>query len=65
MQTLPPAMILLLRPFAPLFSKRVWCHVQVLLAGALRAPAQRTVTAALRVVGLGETPQFQHYCGGS
>ncbi len=46
-------------------SRRVWCHVQVLLAGALLTPAQRTVTAALRVVGLGETPQFQRYCGGS
>ncbi len=61
MHTLPPAMILLLRPFAPLFSKRVWLHVQVLLAGAILTPAQRTVTAALRVVGLGETPHFQRY----
>jgi len=61
MHTLPPAMILLLRPFAPLFSKRVWMHVQILLVGVLLAPAQRTVTAALRVVGLGQTPHFQRY----
>ncbi len=61
MHTLPPAMILLLRPFAPLFSKRVWMHVQILLMGAILAPAQRTVTAALRVVGLGQTPHFQRY----
>ncbi len=61
MHTLPPAMILLLRPFAPLFSKRVWLHVQVLLAGAILAPAQRTVTAALRVVGLGHSPHCQRY----
>ncbi|MDQ2787835.1 MAG: transposase [Chloroflexota bacterium] len=61
MHTLPPAMILLLRPFAPLFSKRVWLHAQVLLAGALLAPAQRTVAAALRVMGLGQTPHFQRY----
>ncbi len=61
MHTLPPAMILLLRPFAPLFSKRVWTHVQVLLAGAILTPAQRTVTAALRVVGLGDSPHFQRY----
>jgi hypothetical protein len=33
----------------------------VLLAGALLAPAQRTVTAALRVMGLGQTPHFQRY----
>ena len=61
MHTLPPAMILLLRPFAPLFSTRVWTHVQMLLTGALLAPAQRTVTAALRVVGLGHSPHFQRY----
>ncbi len=61
MHTLPPAMILLLRPFAPRFSKRVWLHVQVLLAGAILAPAQRTVTAALRVMGLGDSPHFQRY----
>jgi len=61
MHTLPPAVILLLRPFAPRFSKRVWRHVQVLLAGAILAPAQRTVTAALRVVGLGDSPHFQRY----
>ncbi len=61
MHILPPAMILLLRPFAPLFSKRVWAHVQILLMGALLAPAQRTVTAALRVMGLGQTPHFQRY----
>lgn len=58
MPTLPPAMILLLRPFAPLFSKRVWVHVQILLMGAILAPAQRTVVAALRVVGLGQTPHL-------
>ncbi len=61
MHTLPPAMILLLRPFAPLFSKRVWVHAQVLLMGALLAPAQRTVAAALRVMGLGQTSHFQRY----
>ncbi len=61
MHTLPPAMILLLRPFAPLFSRRVWHHVQVLLTGAILAPAQRTVTAALRVMGLGACSQFQRY----
>jgi DDE superfamily endonuclease len=61
MHILPPAMILLLRPFVPLFSKRVWRSVQVLLAGAILAPAQRTVAAVLRVVGLAQTPHFQRY----
>jgi hypothetical protein len=54
-------MIALLAPFTPLFSKRLWCHVQVLLLGAILTPAQRTVTAALRVMGLAEIKQFHRY----
>lgn len=61
MSTLPPLMVGALAPFAPLFSARVWCHVQVLLAGALLAPAQRTVTAALRVTGRAQLRQFHRY----
>lgn len=61
MLTLPPAMVVALAPFAPLFSVRVWRHTQVLLAGALLAPAQRTVTAALRVTGLAQVRQFHRY----
>jgi hypothetical protein len=34
MRTLPHTMIRVLAPFAPLFSGRVWGHVQVLVAGA-------------------------------
>jgi hypothetical protein len=33
-RTLPVTMIRALSPFAPLFSKRVFQHVQVLMAGA-------------------------------
>jgi hypothetical protein len=33
MRTLPTMMLHLLNPFVPLFSKRLWPHVQVLLAG--------------------------------
>jgi hypothetical protein len=55
-------MIQALAPFAPLFSKRVWPHVQVLLAGTiLLAPGKRTVASALRVVGLEEERQFCRY----
>jgi DDE superfamily endonuclease len=61
MPTLPAPMITLLRAFAPLFSARVWNHAQVLLAGALLAPAQRTVAAALRVTGLAQVRQFHRY----
>src|SRR5215212_11812900 len=61
MRTLPTTMLHLLNPFVPLFSRRLWPHVQVLLAGAILAPGKRTVSAALRVMGLGQTEQFQRY----
>ncbi|MHB8575707.1 MAG: transposase [Dehalococcoidia bacterium] len=61
MPTLPSALIAMLAPFAPRCSRRVWPHAQGLLAGALLAPAQRTVTAALRVMGLAQLRQFQRY----
>ena len=35
MRTLPTQMIRVLLPFAPLFSKRIWQHAQLLLIGAL------------------------------
>ena len=61
MRTLPAKMLHLLSPFVPLFSRRLWPHVQVLLAGAILAPGKRTVSAALRVMGLGQTEHFQRY----
>jgi hypothetical protein len=61
MRTLPTMMLHLLNPFVPLFSRRLWPHVQVLLAGAILAPGKRTVSGALRVMGLGQTEQFQRY----
>ncbi len=50
MPTLPRAMLHLLAPFAPLFSRRVWCHALVLVTGTLLAPGKRTVCAALRAM---------------
>jgi DDE superfamily endonuclease len=61
MLTLPAEIITLLMPFVPLFSPSVWKHAQVLLTGALLTPGQRTVTAALRAMGLAHTRQFQNY----
>ena len=58
---LPPTIVATLVPFAPLFSRRVWAHVQVLVAGALLAPARRTVAAALRILGLAEHKRFHRY----
>ncbi len=38
MPYLPEAIILVLAPFAPLFSERVWLHAQVLLLGGSWRP---------------------------
>src|SRR5918992_1512758 len=61
MPPLPEAIILVLAPFAPLFSHRVWLHAQPLLLGAMLAPGVRTVTAALRVMGLATEHRFTSY----
>src|SRR5918992_3942729 len=61
MPPLPEAIILVLAPFAPLFSDRVWLHAQLLLLGAILAPAARTVTAALRAMGLATERRFTNY----
>jgi hypothetical protein len=46
------AILLVLAPFALLFSQRVWFHAQVLLLGAILPPRVRPVTAAVQVMGL-------------
>jgi hypothetical protein len=61
MRTLPTTMMRALAPFAPLFSKRVWQHVLVLLAGALLAPGRRTVSSALCAMGLDQQKRFHRY----
>ena len=61
MRTLPATMIRVLAPFAPLFSERVFQHVQVLLAGAILAPGRRTVSSALRAMGLDGRKPFHRY----
>jgi hypothetical protein len=60
-RTLPTTMIRLLMPFAPLFSKRVWQNAQVLLMGAILAPGRRTVSSALRAMGLDWHERFHRY----
>ena len=61
MRTLPTVMIRVLVPFAPLFSNCVWQHAQVLLAGAILAPGRRTVSSALRAMGLDQEKRFHRY----
>src|SRR3712207_5454234 len=58
-------MIRALAPFAPLFSKSVWQHVQVLVAGTILAPGRRTVSSALRAMGMDQYKQFPSLPSGS
>jgi hypothetical protein len=61
MRTLPPKMVQALAPFAPLFSERIWQHAQLLLIGAILAPGRRTVSSALRAMGLDQYKRFHRY----
>ena len=61
MLTLPAELSPLIVEFAPLFSKPVWEHAQVLLVGAILAPGKRTVTACLRMMGLSQERDFVNY----
>ena len=61
MPALPPEMIVLLAPFAHLFSDRVWLHAQVLVVGAILAPGKRTVSSCLQVMGLAWEYHFTNY----
>ena len=61
MPILPQEIIKTIRPFAQVFSERVWDWVQVMVAGAILAPGKRTVTAVLRVMGLKDEKQYQNY----
>jgi len=61
MLDLPKPIIQVLRQFEPVFSERIWEWGKILLVGAILTPGQRTVTAALRVMGLSDEAQYQNY----
>jgi hypothetical protein len=61
MRTLPTEIIAVLVPFAPLFSRAVFRHVAVLVSGAILAPGKRTITSALRAMGLSGERRFVNY----
>jgi len=61
MLTLPLELTNVIVAFAPLFSNRVWTYAQILIVGAILAPSKRTVTSALRVMGLSGEQHFQSY----
>jgi len=57
----PAILVTWLAIFRPCFTAPVWNHVLVLVAGAVLAPGKRTVTRALRVMGLADQPGFGRY----
>ena len=61
MLTLPLEFTSIIVAFAPLFFNGVWRSAYILLIGAILAPGKRTVTSALRVMGLSEERRFQIY----
>src|SRR3954462_7716045 len=56
--SVPEVLATWLRPFQGDFTAAIWRHALVLVAGAVPAPGRRTVTAALRVMGLGQAAGF-------
>jgi len=61
MPTLSPVILHLLDAFAPAFTRPTFDHALVLLTGTLLASGRRTVTAALRAVGLHHEQHFTTY----
>jgi hypothetical protein len=59
--SIPSIIISLMTPFRCFFTAPVWQHVLVLVTGMVLAPGKRTVSAALRVMGLGATRDFALY----
>jgi len=58
---LPPVVASLMKPFRGFFTAPVWDHLLILVAGMVLATGKRTVSAALRVMGLGEAKDFARY----
>src|SRR5215467_5368277 len=61
MPALPAELACVLLAFQPLFSQRVWQYASVLLLGAILSPGKRTVSSALRAMGLSTERHFQNY----
>lgn len=61
MLILPELIMPLVLPFRPIFQKTTWLKVQILLIGAILSPGKRTVTSALRVMGLSQEIGFTKY----
>ena len=61
MLTLPDAIVAVLAPFAGVFTNPTWQKAQLLMVGAILATGQRTVAAALRVMGRSDQDDYSRY----
>lgn len=61
MPSLPTEFIVLMIEFQDLFSKRVFPHVTLMVAGAILAPGARTIASVLRIMGLSHEHRFHKY----
>lgn len=61
MPFLPAVILSLLAEFADIFTKPTWKYAQTLLIGAILCNGKRTVSSALRVMGLSGEKRFERY----
>jgi hypothetical protein len=57
----PSIITSLMAPFRGFFTAPVWDHVLALVVGMTLAPGKHTVSAALRIIGLGQARDFARY----
>ena len=58
---MPPILVTLMAVFRGFFTAPVFEHVLVLVTGAVLTPGKRTVSAVLRIMGLGQAGDFALY----
>ncbi len=61
MLMLPDVALMVLGSFAPMFTRPVWNHVQVLVTGAILCRGPHTVAGVLRTLGLADGGTFCKY----
>jgi predicted cupin superfamily sugar epimerase len=61
MSALPVTIEDVLVAFAPVFTQPVWHHAKLLILGAILARGKRTVTSAIRAMGLAQEEHFTNY----
>jgi hypothetical protein len=58
---MPPEIMNLLMPFAPVFQARTWGKIQEMVIGAILTPGKRTVSSVLRVLGKSQEAGYAKY----